>query len=84
MNLPDVAVSVLVTTVILFVGLYTISMVSNVVALNSLDKFYNVFTTLLTNTGTLFDVMILVIIIVVLGVAVMVLRGFGSNRAIDG
>jgi len=46
--------------------------------------FGTIFSNLTTNTGTIFDVMILVIIIVALGVAIAVLRGFGSTRQVSG
>lgn len=76
-TLGDLALGVVVSIVSLFIGLYMISKVSDVASINSTNDFYSTYTSLVTNTGTIFDVLILVIIVVSLGVAIAVLRGFG-------
>ena len=79
--LADLALGMVVSIVALFIGLYMISKVSDVTAINSSSDFYSTYTTLITNTGTVYDVLILVIIVVALGVAIAVLRGFGATSA---
>jgi len=78
-QLADLALGVIVALVTLFVGLYMISKVSAVAAINNTSDFYTPYTSLVSNTSTIFDVLILVIIIVSLGVAIAVLRGFGGG-----
>ena len=80
-SLSDLALGVVVALVSLFIGLYMISKVSDVTAINTDagSDFGTVYTNLVTNTGTIYDVMILVIIVVSLGVAIAVLRGFGTT-----
>ena len=77
--LADLALGVVVAIVALFLGLYMIAKVSDVTAINADSDFFTTFTSLVTNTGTIYDVMILVIIVVALGVAIAVLRGFGGG-----
>ena len=83
-SLSSLALGVVIAIVSLFIGLYMISKVSNVANIDNTSDFYTVYQSLTTNTGTIFDVMILVIIIVALGVAIAVLRGFGSTRQVSG
>jgi hypothetical protein len=78
-NLTSVSLSVVVALVSLFIGLYMIAKVSGVAAINNTSDFYTTFTNLVTSTGTIFDVMILVIIITALGVGLWVLRGFTAG-----
>lgn len=80
-QLADLSLGVIVTLVTLFVGLYMISKVSAVASINNTSDFYNTFQTLITNSRTIYDVLILVIIIVALGVAIITLRGFGGGSA---
>jgi len=82
-SLSSLALGVVIAIVSLFIGLYMISKVSNVANIDNTSDFYTVYQSLTTNTGTIFDVMILVIIIVALGVAIAVLRGFGSTSAAE-
>jgi hypothetical protein len=78
-SLSDLSLGVVIALVSLFIGLYMITKVADVTAINSDSDFYSVYTNLTTNTGTIFDVIILVIIVVSLGVAIAVLRGFGAT-----
>lgn len=77
--LSDLALSVVVALVALFIGLFMITKVSNITSINNSSDFYSVFTDLTSSTGTIFSVLILVIIVVALGVAIAVLRGFGGG-----
>lgn len=52
-------------------------------ASRSTTSWYTLQGNLITNTGTIFDVLILVIIVVSLGVAIAVLRGFGRTREVS-
>jgi len=79
--LSDLALGVIVSLVTLFVGLYMITQVADITAINNTSDFYTVYSDLTSNTSTIFDVMILVIIVVALGVAIAVLRGFGQTTA---
>jgi hypothetical protein len=78
-SLSDLSLGVVIALVSLFIGLYMITKVADVTAINNSSDFYSVYTNLTANTGTIFDVMILVIIVVSLGVAIAVLRGFGAG-----
>jgi len=81
MVIVELAVSVLVTIIILMIGLYSISKVSEIIGnlLGVTNKFYGTFTTLVSNSGMLFDFMVLVIIITVLGVSILILKGSGGK-----
>ena len=79
--LADLALGMVVAIVALFIGLYMISEVSDVASINNTSSFYTIYTSLITNTSTIYDVLILVIIVVALGVAIAVLRGFGATSA---
>jgi len=79
-ELSSLALGVVVAIVALFIGLYMISMVSEVAAINNTSDFYSTFSNLVTKTGTIYNVLILVIIITALGVAIWVLKGFGGTR----
>jgi len=79
-TLSGLALGVIVAVVALFIGLYMISKVSDVASINSTSDFYNTYTDLVSNTGTIFSVLILVIIVVALGVAIGVLKGFARGE----
>jgi len=80
-SLSSVALGIIVALVSLFIGLYMISKVSAIAAIDNTSDFYTTFTSLVTNTGTIFDVMVLVIIVVALGIAIGSIRGFtGGTR----
>ena len=78
-TLSSLALSVVIGLVTLFIGLFMISKVSNIAAINNSSDFYSTFTSLVSNTSTIYDVLILTIIIVALGVAIGVLRGMSST-----
>ena len=78
-NLSGLALGLVVAVVALFIGLYMISQVSEVASIDNTSDFYTTYQSLSTKTGTIYDVMILVIIVVALGVAIAVLRGFGQE-----
>jgi|GEM_PF-2244664 len=75
-QLSELALGIVVAIVALFIGLYMISKVSNIAKINSSSEFYTPYQNLVSNTTTIFDVIILVVIIVALGVAIAALRGF--------
>jgi len=85
MVVVDMALAVLTSIIILMIGLYSISKVSEIIGnlLGVTNKFYGTFTTLVSNSGMLFDFMVLVIIIVILGSAIMILKGT-SGRSLLG
>jgi heme/copper-type cytochrome/quinol oxidase subunit 2 len=60
--------------VMLFVGLFMISAVSNATKMHASDTFYATQTALVTTTGTIFSVLGLVIIVVALATALNSLR----------
>jgi len=78
-SLSGVSLGVVVAIVSLFIGVYMISKVASIAAINNTSDFYSIYTNLTTNTGTVYDVLILVIIIVALGIGIGVLRSFSSN-----
>ena len=77
--LSNLALSVVITIVTLFVGLYMVSKVENIANLSCSTQFGSVNTALVSNTSTIYDVLILVVIIVSLGVAIGVLRGMSGS-----
>jgi len=81
-GLTNTALQVVTAIVALFIGLYMISKVSDVASIDNTSDFYTTYTSLTTDTGTIFDVVILVIIVFTLGLAINVLRGFtgGGGR----
>lgn len=74
-QISSVIAGLVVGVVVLFVGLFMISAVSDATALNSTNQFYSVQTGLVTTTGTIFSVLGLVIIVVALATAIQSLRG---------
>ena len=60
--------------VMLFVGLYMISVVADATAINNTSDFYATYTNLVSTTGTIFTVLGLVIIIVALATAINSLK----------
>ena len=81
-ELTDVALGIVTAVVALFIGLYMISKVSSVASIDNTSDFYNTFSSLVTNTGTIYDVIVLVLIVVALGIAIAVLKGFSGGRTI--
>jgi len=86
MVIVDLALAVLVSTVILFIGLFMISRVSELIGnlLGITNKFYGTFTNLVANSGMLFDFMVLVILIVVVGASILILKGTASGGKLLG
>lgn len=78
-ELSGLALGIVVAVVALFIGLYMITKVSDVAKIDNTSDFYSTYQNLVTNTGTIYDVLILVIIVVALGVAIAVLRGFSRG-----
>jgi hypothetical protein len=77
--LDDLALSVVIFIVTLFVGIFLISKVSTITAINNSSDFYTVWGSLVSNTGTMYDVLILVGVVVAIGVAIGVLKGVGGG-----
>ena len=69
-------IGIVLGIVILFIGLYMIAKISNVADLSSDANFNTTFSNLVTNTNTIYDILILVLIVVGLSVAVAYLSGF--------
>jgi len=80
-QLSGLAMTVVIALVALFIGLFMISMVSDITEISNDSELYSVFTYLQDQTSTVFKVLVLVIIIVALGVAINVLRGWGGTSA---
>ncbi len=81
-SLSGMALGVITALVAMFIGLYMIVKVSVITAIENTSDFYTTYTSLASNTGTVFDVLILVVIVVALGVAIGVLKGFsGEGRS---
>jgi len=78
-QMAGVALGSVIAIVALFIGLFMISKVSDITALNNTSSFYTTYTKLITSTGTVYDVITLVIIIFALGIAIAVLRGFSET-----
>ena len=79
--LDSMALTVVNVIVIMFVGLFLISKVSTLTAINNTSSFYNIYTTLATSTGTLYDVVILVSFIFAIAIAIGMLKGIGGGGA---
>jgi len=78
-TLSDLSLGAVIAIVTLFVGLYMISKVNTIANLTDDANFGSVNQALISNTSTIYDVLILVIIIVALGVAIGVLRGMSAR-----
>lgn len=78
-SLAGLSLGLVVTLVALFMGLYMIDQVSDVASIDNTSDLYSTFTELTSNVSTIYDVMILVIIIFALGVAISVLRNFAGS-----
>jgi hypothetical protein len=75
-QVSGLVMDVIIVVVLLFIGLFMITQVSGITAINNTSAFYTTYTNLITNTGTIYQVLILVVIVIALGVAIMFLRGF--------
>ena len=73
-SLQDIGLGAVITLVTLYVGLFMITKVSNITAIDSGSDFYNAYSSLVSGTGTIFDILVLVTIIVALGAALYALR----------
>jgi len=78
-QLSSVALGIIITIVSLFIGLFMITNVSEITAINNTSDFYSIYTNLVSSTSTIFEVIVLVIIIVALGLAIAILKGFGGG-----
>jgi len=83
-NIADVVLGAGIALVTLFVTLFMITKVSNITAIDNTSDFYNTYQSLVTNTGTIFDILILVVIVVALGVALWALRAGTSPTKATG
>ena len=83
-DLSTLAMGVVIAVMVMFMGIYMISMVSDLTSVNNSSSFYSMTQTLVTSTATVYNVLILVIVITALGVAIAVLRGFGSPTPASG
>ena len=68
-----------VGVVMLFVGLFMISVVADATAINNSSDFYTTYTDLVSTTGTIFTVLGLVIIVIALATAIGSLRNVQSS-----
>jgi len=75
----NTAMAIIVAIVVLFVGLFMISEVASVASINNTSDFYSVYDSLVTNTSTIYSILVLVLIVVGLAVAIAYLRGFGGQ-----
>ena len=67
---------IIIGAVMLFIGLFVISAVSDATAINNSSDFYGVQQTLVSTVGTIFSVLGLVLIVVALAIAIGALKGF--------
>ncbi|HIE35906.1 MAG TPA: hypothetical protein EYP89_01555 [Candidatus Omnitrophica bacterium] len=79
-SVQAVSMGVIVTIVALFVGIFMISQVADVTEINNTSDFYTTYSNLVTNTGTIYNILVLVLIIVGLAVAIAYLSGFGRGE----
>lgn len=75
----DSALGVVSVLVLLFVALFLIQQVTTITAIDNTSSLYTTFTSLITSTGTIYTVLVLVIIIVMMGLALRAMGGFGSK-----
>ena len=66
---------IIIGGVMLFIGLFMISAVSDATSINNTSSFYSVQNGLISTMGTVFSVLGLVLIVVALAVAIGALRG---------
>ena len=83
-DIQTVVMGLVVAIVMLFVGLYMIQQVSDVASIDNTSSFYTTFTSLITNTGTLYQILVLVLIVVALAVAIAYLVNFGRTSSSAG
>jgi len=73
---------IIIGAVLLFIGLFMISAVSDATAINNSSAFYSTQQQLVSTTGTIFSVLGLVLIVVALALAIGALKGsmIGGGR----
>ena len=82
-TLTNLVLSAVTALVGAFIGIYMISKVADIANIANTSDFYTVYTSLVTNTGTIYDVIILAIIIAVLAVPIILMRGFGRGGTVE-
>ena len=78
-DVQSVAMAIVVTVVVLFVGIFMITQVADVTSINNTSDFHSTYTGLVASTGVIYNILILVLIIVGLAVAIGYLSGFGGG-----
>ena len=64
---------------VLFIGLFIIVTVSDIVAINADSSLYTTYTDLITKTGTVYKVLVLVLIVILLAVAMRSLSSMNTG-----
>jgi len=80
MVLSKTSLAVVTAIVALFVGLFMISKVADIAEINNSSDFYTTYTSLVTNTSTIYDVLVLMLIVAALGIALVYIRGFSGGE----
>jgi len=79
-GLANTVMAVGIAIVTLFIVLFMIVKVAGITAVDSTSDFYSIYTDLVTNTKTIYSVLILVLIVAALAVAIWYLRSrFGTS-----
>ena len=73
-GLANTVSNVGVAIVVLFVVLYIISMVASMTSIDSTSDFYSVYTAIVEKSGTIFNALVLLIIIAVLAIVIWYVR----------
>ena len=77
MSLQSTAWGVVMVIAVMFIGLFLINQVATVTAINNTSSFYAMYTTLITNSGTIYSVLGIGIVIFIL---LWVMGFFGGGR----
>lgn len=79
-GLQGTAMAIVVVVVTLFIGLFMIQKVADITAINNTSSMYSTFTSLVTNTSTIYSILVLVVIVAALSVAIYYLTRFGGGQ----
>jgi len=77
MSLQSTAWGVVMVIAVMFIGLFLINQVATVTAINNTSSFYTMYTQLITNSGTIYSVLGIGIVIFIL---LWVMGFFGSRE----
>jgi len=75
-GLSETVIEVGTTVVVLFIVLFMIAKVAGITAIDSTSDFYTVYQNLTDGTTTVYDVLLLLVIVAVLGIAIYFIKRF--------